>query len=635
MFKKLFLFIFTLLMLLLPGQINAQGVYNDYRSDYNKIPAYSKTVQWIVESKGSLQTIYFRQNLGFSEDETAFIVPFKGGSVSAKVENKDVWKEVVDKTTLNTYFAEKTVPFTLQPKIYTKSTKDELSEAIKSKNYDIDNVYQKQIDDWFDEGLILLFFSVGPVSESRVTWTEPIKVELSNSKIEVPVVWLRPEYSKITTAKNKVIYAADFEGGSNGWQDEFQGEGANSLVTRDNSQHYEGNFSLKVLNKPGSINALTTQTLGPLTPGEHYTFSAYVKNGTINSGTASLRVMGDGLVQFTDGAPMYNGLGHQWQRVSMTFQAKSAYHFFTLMAGGDPGQYIFWDNVQLEKGTTASEFRKDKVGINNSTPAKEDLVTTRVDLDVMIFGDSAYSTVNLQLQKLFYKLEKVPEFLSETVLSSIRGNINPVDTAAFMQFEKSNDKVIPLSSQAIQPGASSNNNILLIVVATLLFLIIVIKHLLTLFLRIEGEKKVSLVFEILYFIGWFVNIISVILLSVYFYGQLVQKEFYSALDSASVFFITAFIISLSIYLITFTYFLRHNERVMKRISQVQIGVTIILLLISVSFVISDVYRMFQVINVSNRLVFFSNIPQLLLMMLELGVLIRLYTKVKGLDNKDI
>lgn len=628
------IFAFFLFFLLFTTRVNAQsGVYQDYRGDYRQIPAYSKTVQWIVEPKGSSQTIYFRQNLGFSEDETAFIVPFKGENVSVSTEDKDVWKDVADQTGLNSYFAEQTVPFALSPKIYTKSNKDELLSAIKNKNYDIDNVYLKQIDNWFNDRLSLLFFSLGPVKDSRITWTKPLKISLNNPQVEIPVVWLRPGYSKITTSKNKVIYAQDFEGGTGGWQDEFQGDGANSLVTRDNSEHFDGDFSLKVQNKPGSINALTTQTLGPLTTGEHYTFSAYVKNGTITSDVARLRVMGDGLVQLNDGLPMYNGLGHEWQRMSVAFQARSAYHFFTLMAGGEGGQYLYWDDIQLEKGTTASPFQKNKVGTNNSDLAKEDLVTTSVDTEIMVFGDSAYTTNNPQWRKYFYQLGgSKPSFVSSSTLSLIRASINPTNAGSFVQFEKSNEQLQPLLPN--EHKQSNKNSLPLIAVTLILAALVLMKLLVVLFAKVEGEKELSLIFPIVYFAGWLINIVSVSLLSVYYYGLWITGG--NILDSASTFFLTFFVITLATYLLVFLFILRKNILQVRKIAEIQIGAVIILLLVSFSLIVSDIYgvfnsNMYVLANAGNnplKLMFLSKVPSFVILLLEFFVLLKLFSKSK-------
>lgn len=53
------IFVFLLFFVLFATRVNAQsGVYQDYRGDYRQISAYGKTVQWIVEPKGSSQTIY-------------------------------------------------------------------------------------------------------------------------------------------------------------------------------------------------------------------------------------------------------------------------------------------------------------------------------------------------------------------------------------------------------------------------------------------------------------------------------------------------------------------------------------------------------------------------------------------------
>ena len=485
-------------------------------------------------------------------------------------------------------------------------------------------MYQRQIENWLNEGISLLFYAVSPVKESRVTWTKPLKITLTNSKIELPNVWLRPEYSKITTAKNKVIYAQDFEGSLGGWQDEFQGEQSNSLVTRDNSQHYQGEFSLKVQNKPGSINAITTQSLGPLVPGEHYTISAYVKGGTITIGTASLRVMGDGLVQFTDGVPLYNGQGRDWQRVSMSFQARSAYHFFSLMAGGESGQYVYWDDIQLEKGTVASDFQKDKVGTNNSSNPQEDLVTTSVATDITVLGESAYDTNTRLLSAYPYSLKDIKlSFSQASVLTLFRGTINPSDTSAFMTIEKSDKAPLSLSEQ--MPGKTNRNMLPLALLIVSLALLLVIKYGMTLRAKIEGAKQVSLIFPILYIAGWLVNVISISMLAIYYAGVWLYEG--DLLNSPSIFSLTIFVMSLIIYLVVLR-FIKHNKELVKKLSEIQIGIVIVLLLLAFAFIVSDIFGNRQVLSVQFILSILYKSMAFLILLIELGILIRVYFKSK-------
>jgi hypothetical protein len=263
---------------------------------------------------------------------------------------------------------------------------------------------------------------------------------LTQNELSLPLGWLKSDSGILTSNKRKIIYAENFEGGNGGWQDEYQGRGANSLVTRDSSEKYGGNYSLKVTNKEGSINAMTTQTIGGLTPGEHYTFSAYFKPGTVISADASLRVMGSGLIALSSGLPVYNGQNRNWSRISITFKARSAFHFFSLMAGGESGQYVYWDNIQIEKGTEATGFRNDLVGKTTETSSPEDLVSSQVNFQALLLGSSPFKAPAPFITSNVYKFSdknttKLFSSMPIAYMTQISGLINPEETSQFLVIE--------------------------------------------------------------------------------------------------------------------------------------------------------------------------------------------------------
>ena len=457
MMNKCLFFVLSCLLnfLVVVKPVQAQ-VYQDYRSDYRKVPVYSKTVQYIFEKNNNNSTIYLRQNLGFSEESTAFVIPFntKITNIDTILESDDPWNSLLTDYKLPLTYGLKYAMFKIPPQIFTIDQKENFFKLLINENLDISENHRSQVEDWFKNNYSIVLLVVDPVKESRITWTQPIKLQTSSEINDIPLGWLRPEYAKLTSSKGKIIYAQDFESGDGGWTDEYQGPQANSLVTRDESNPYEGSYALKIINKPGSINATSTQTIGGLTPGEHYTFSAYVKNEKGESGDAFLRVMGDGLIALSDDLHLYNPQSHSWQRISLTFQARSAFHFFTMASGGQrQDDYVLWDDVQIEKGLNTSNFNKQAVGQKNALDTNEDITTTNTQIEVLTVSNKQYSITNPQFTtQCFDKLKRIPATFMTTDNNDLcisRGFINPTNFSQFqiLSENKTKIKTLPLENR--------------------------------------------------------------------------------------------------------------------------------------------------------------------------------------------
>lgn len=622
-------------------------VYVDYRSDYRTLPVYNKTIQFIASRENNISKIYFKQNLGFSDDPTAYIIPLKGTNPGVEIlaDSLDPWNDLLDKYYLDINYASQKVDFKSPPKIFSKDNKEEFYKMLREEDFDLSTMYQNQVDSWLNEDLYLLLLVINPVKESRTTWTKPIRITITQEKLLLPLGWLRNETGLLTSQKNKIIYAEDFEGGTGGWKDEYQGQQANSLVVRDNTQASEGTYSLKITNKEGSINAMSTQTIGGLIPNEHYTFSSYFKNGNATSGDASLRVMGDGLVTLSSGVPLYNDQGKNWQRISVTFQARSAFHFFTLMSHGEGGQYVFWDNIQIEKGTQATDFRKDLVGMTLKDKATEDLISSQVRFQCLIFSDQPYKSPNPLINNDVYKAnnESLPSSLSglkPQYLTLLRGIISPNELSHFLEIEEINPKSVTLNTLTLRKEKDKirsyfkENIIFLIIFGALLL----IKYLICLFKKVEQQEQNSIFLLIMYGFSWFTNIISLILLTTFIYMDAfsrypIKDIFYGY---SHVFLLSLFCLSYLIYLPSLWFTLTRGGNLVKRVVEVQLGISIVLLLINLSLLLSALFKQevplpaSDIINYAtspfiNKLV---NLPACILVVFEIIILLIVLNKLK-------
>lgn len=577
-------------------------IYQDGSSDYRSIPVYNKTLQFFLAKENNNSIIYIKQNLGFSDDPIAYVIPIKGKDTTVAVSsNFDPLNDLLDKYYLNASYGKKKVDYKIPPQIFNASKKDAFYTEIRNENIDLTEIYKNQIDNWFQDGLELLLIVINPVSESRTTWTKPLRIDTHEESVSLPLGWLKRDFGTLTTSKGKIMYAENFEGGQGGWQDDYEGLQANSLVTRDNNQASEGSYSLKVTNKPGSINLITTQTIGGLIPGEHYTFSAYVKNGTSTGGEATLRVMGSGLVALASGVRLNNEQSKNWQRISTTFQAKSAYHYFSLMAYGEPGEYIYWDAIQIEKGTESTPFQKDKVGIKRETQALDDLTNTSVDLQAYILSNKPYSAPLPTLNTIVYNFDdqQIREKLNAgklQYLTQLQGTIQPDEASQFLIIDPTNSSAIkPINLQPRKEKSSSINNKGFvdfiqnnIILMTVLIIALLVKYVFDVYLSIKTSENNSLIKKFLYISAWLVNVLSFSFLITLICEEATNPYPHLLLSSSlQVFLAILFFTSLFIY--AFTVFLSHKTGLknIKTISELQVGITIVLILIAISWLATD------------------------------------------------
>lgn len=601
MIKQFTFLIIAATILFIHTPVNAQ-VFQDYRSDYRTIPVYNKTVQFFIGREKNQTVLYFKQNLGFSEDSQAFIIPIQGDDSQVELVNKtDPINDFLDIYELPFSYALKKVDYKIIPKIYSVSEKDKLFEILRTENIAITDIQRTQINSWFQNDLNILLLVTDPVKESRITWTTPVKITSKQNELSLPVGWLRSDFGALTTNAGKVIYAENFEGGNGGWRDEFQGAQANSLVTRDDNQAYQGGYSLKVANKAGSINAITTQTIGGLTPDEHYTFSAYFKNGTATQGYAVLRVMGDGLVAMTSGVPLYDAQSKQWQRISVPFQARSAFHFFSLMASGNPNEYVYWDNIQIEKGIEATAFRNDLVGTITQTVNREDLSTTNVNVQVLLFGNDVFSVSGQLFKDTVYKFSdknfiKLFSDMQIKYATQLQGTINPQEISQFITVNTVDSKSIQTETlfprkkdgkiiAGIETYLTSNLFIFAILGIALLLKYVTF-YLLLFKKQFKAEKTVFPLF--LYGGSWFINVLSMVFLVTSLYAQMMLPQLINnSFFRNNIFLISLFLTSLLVYLLTLLSIRNTKINILTAFFKGQLSICIFILLIVISLFFSD------------------------------------------------
>lgn len=638
------IFLLTLILFLVLVSSSEAQIYHDYRSDYRTIPSHNKTVQFLVGRDKNRTIFYFKQNLGFSNEPSAFIIPIKGESPKIEVAgDSDPLNDILNKYDLFYSYSLKKVDYAFPPKVFNSSEKDKLYGLLIQQNIDISDLQRNQIDDWFKNDAHLVLLVTNPVQESRVTWTKPLKVMLTQNELSLPLGWLKSDSGILTSNKRKIIYAENFEGGNGGWQDEYQGRGANSLVTRDSSEKYGGNYSLKVTNKEGSINAMTTQTIGGLTPGEHYTFSAYFKPGTVISADASLRVMGSGLIALSSGLPVYNGQNRNWSRISITFKARSAFHFFSLMAGGESGQYVYWDNIQIEKGTEATGFRNDLVGKTTETSSPEDLVSSQVNFQALLLGSSPFKAPAPFITSNVYKFSdknttKLFSSMPIAYMTQISGLINPEETSQFLVIETTDVNSVQINNlltRKIQEKViiglknyMANNLLLFITIVAAL----IIRYVLVLLIKMRESGEKSILPTVLYASSWLINVISLLFLVSFIYTEVVQPSRYPTFfNSYQVFIMALFFTSIMVYIPALWYMNKSSIKAIKNIIEVQLGICLTIFIIVLSLIFTDVLKIYPTVptvseTTSSQLYQrydvkkYSKVPALILIMLEAIIL---------------
>lgn len=155
--------------------------------------------------------------------------------------------------------------------------------------------------------------------------------------------------------------AFGFETGVQGWNQFSTPPYGDSLkrtpgqVGISNEQVWQGAYALKISATTGSGYEYGT-AINNLQVGKQYVYSAYIMAENA-AGTANLKVKG-GSLDISGKKLTLAGLS-KWTRVEMPFVATSTSHTVALSLATDERAAVYVDGVQVEIGTTASEFEKE------------------------------------------------------------------------------------------------------------------------------------------------------------------------------------------------------------------------------------------------------------------------------------
>lgn len=135
-----------------------------------------------------------------------------------------------------------------------------------------------------------------------------------------------------------------------------------------------GNRALKLSGVVGTWDDYFFTSVSGLVPGKTYTFSAYAIAGQVlDRGDAFIKVQQNGLSVTSKYVPFEQLNG--WQRLEVTFVAKSNSHEFDLIAHKmDPKGVILWDGVQIEEGEKVTTY----VDTSGLKIAKDDNLNIRL-----------------------------------------------------------------------------------------------------------------------------------------------------------------------------------------------------------------------------------------------------------------
>ena len=144
--------------------------------------------------------------------------------------------------------------------------------------------------------------------------------------------------------------------GAWGWEKGLAGWTGGTIST---DEAWQGTKSLKHTNS-GKAEAyyLSTYRMTGLKTGEQYVLSGYLKGASASFETAKLRVFGTGVEE--ESIAVYDTQISDWKRVSVAFIAGGESVTLSLKVDKmQPGSTVYWDGVQLERGSIPTAFEKE------------------------------------------------------------------------------------------------------------------------------------------------------------------------------------------------------------------------------------------------------------------------------------
>lgn len=224
--------------------------------------------------------------------------------------------------------------------------------------------------------------SLGVAQGLKTGHATPLKITFDSEKIVYPLKISGMEADiKPTTTSNKIINAFSFENGAT------QGWYGGRVIDDNFAQHGKKVYSQLFTYSPQS-NSLPTmknyvsRTISNLTIGRNYVFSAYVKASSETTGYARLTV--DNL-NFTSNLVNLKDL-ENWVRIELTFNATKNYYQFNLSGEEvSTSSTLYWDAIQIEEGTAATEFTKELITTTNLGTIHP--IDNTVDIILYVFSD--------------------------------------------------------------------------------------------------------------------------------------------------------------------------------------------------------------------------------------------------------
>lgn len=187
----------------------------------------------------------------------------------------------------------------------------------------------------------------------------PLKLTFESEKIVYPLKISGME-SYIPTTTGQVINAFSFENGST------QGWYGGRVIKKE---AYYGNYVIsnepKSYTLPENYQYFVTRIVDGLTIGKKYVLSAYVKS--------------DSEVSYSENDYVYLAIGYpsnqsqkiylkdlkNWTRISLSLEAKTQSASLQLVTNALDPLLVYWDAIQIEEGTIATEFKKEVITTTN------------------------------------------------------------------------------------------------------------------------------------------------------------------------------------------------------------------------------------------------------------------------------
>lgn len=279
-----------------------------------------------------------------------------------------------------------------------------LTKWLEKNGYPYPSDHQLTMQSYIDKNW---YFSVAKVDSSTLSsggkylksgHASPIQLSFKTDQIVYPlkISGLATQDNNSNTKKVAYSFENSLEGWSNYFSEDYSYYGNNSKViksnqvTRSNITSYNGKYSLQLtVNDDTTPEAGASIYLSGLKSQTEYAVSAYVSSPqATKSAYISTSSGGSGF-----GNSEVVILKPQWQRIEATFSTISDYGYIRLLVKSpETGDLVYWDGVQIEEASKATDFDPKAVGKtfniqNNDYNYQQTVRPTDVSILLYIFSD--------------------------------------------------------------------------------------------------------------------------------------------------------------------------------------------------------------------------------------------------------